>query len=375
MKRLVFLLSLGLGLFLAACTTVAAPAPTPDAKATETRIAFSIYATQTANAPTATPVPSVTRTPLPTGTPEATKTFTITPSPTITSTPRPTNTATATPLPSPTVDIAADKATYPAIDVRDLDKAPGKYQGQKMVLAGEVFNIKEEKAGTSLQIWVGVPETGDLIPVAVAFAGSLPGLYENDAVVVYGKGNGTFSGKNAYGGTITQPLVVAQYVDYGAALPLPPAIGKNTVANLQGKWEIMYVGDFRDKTLFNYFPSLNKTAMGVWVSIQLRIKNLQPGTDYFGDTYRITALDENGKWYDVDSQAASNAEWQYCGCNDDYDNVQPSESMVIMATFDVPEAMKTLSIGFKQGLGRQALHSPRFQIENVDQIPAWKPKK
>ena len=369
---------------LVACAPSATPKsvpPTPDAKATETKIAFNIFATQTASVPTATNTTENTSTSTPSLTPTITQTPTASATPTVTytprpsDTPRPTSTPTATPLPTATLDVSADKQTFQALDARELQKAPEKYRSQKLVFSGEVFNIQENRAGTYMQIWVDYGgRASDRIPIMINYPGSLPGLYEGDLVVAYGRGAGTSEGKNAYGGTISQPAIQAQYVDYGAAI-VPAGIEKNATGNLQGKWEITYVGDFRDKTVFNYFGSLNKTAMGVWVSIQLRIKNIQPGTDYFGKTYDFAAIDQDGKLYEDDSQASSNAAWQYCGCGDDYDNIAPGQGTVIVASFDVPESTKTLTVGFKSGLSRSPLPSPRFVIRNVDQIPAWKPKK
>jgi hypothetical protein len=140
-------------------------------------------------------------------------------------------------------------------------------------------------------------------------------------------------------------------------------------------WEMTHVGDFRDKTVFNDSPDLNKTALGVWVTIQFRIRNLQPAATYLGRDYRFTAIDQDGRPYDEDADASTNAGWQYCGCNDAYDDVQPGQDTVIVVTFDVPEATKTLTIALKQGWSTLLMSSPRFRIASVDQIPAWKPKK
>lgn len=366
-----------LAIVLAACAPSATPAPvppTPDARATETKIAFNIFATQTASVPRATntspviPTATVTNTPAPTNTP------TITSTPRPTDTPRPTNTPLPTPVPSATLDPSADKQTFQALDARELQKSPDKYRAQKMVFAGEVFNIQESSAGTYMQIWIDYGGGAERIPIVVTYPKSLPGLYKGDMVVAYGRGAGTSEGKNAYGATISQPALLAQYVDYGAAI-VPAALGKNATASLQGRWEITYVGDYRDKTLFSAFSSLNKTAMGVWVTAQFRIKNLQPGTDYVRKNYDFVAIDQDGKKYDDDSSATNNAAWQYGGYGDAYDSLQPGQDTVIVVTFDVPEATTTLTIGIKQGLGSQPMTSPRFQVVNVDQIPAWKPKK
>ncbi len=164
-------------------------------------------------------------------------------------------------------------------------------------------------------------------------------------------------------------------VDLSADKGLRGSTAKNVLTNLEGKWEITYVGDFRDKTVFNNSPDLYKTATGIWVTAQFRIRNLQSLATYLGRDYRFTAVDQYGKTYDEDQDATGNAGWQYCGCGDAYDDVQPGQDIAIVVTFDVPEATKTLTIALRQGWSSQLMPSPSFQIANVNQIPAWKPKK
>jgi hypothetical protein len=163
----------------------------------------------------ATEIPStIQRAPKLTDTPQPTFTRTNTPKPT--DTPLPTSKPTNTPKPTPTFSLAADKSTYKSIDVRDLQKSPEKYRGQKIVLPGEIFRIQEAGTSTAMQIWVSYPgaPTFDRVAVVVHYQGTLPGAYEKQNVTVYGIGAGTFEGTNAFGGTISQPLVNAQYVDY-----------------------------------------------------------------------------------------------------------------------------------------------------------------
>ncbi len=173
--------------------------------------------------------------------------------------------------------------------------------------------------------------------------------------------------------TATSTPVPPPTVDLFADKSLPDPIAKNALTNLEGKWDMVYVGDFRDKTVFNESPDLNKNALGVWVTIQFRVRNLQPAATYLGGDYRFTAIDQNGRSYDEDSDASRNAGWQYCGCNDAYDDVAPDQETVIVVTFDVPESTKTLVIALRQGWSSQLMATPRFQIVNVDRIRAWKP--
>ncbi len=279
------------------------------------------------------------------------------------------------PTPNAAQVVLADKQSYVIIDPRDLEKSPDMFRGQKVVISGEVFNIKEDKNGTTMQIWVARPggSAFDRIAVYVTYPGSLPGLYKNDSVFVYGLCGGTVTGFNALGGVIGQPLIEAKYVDYGTAIPTPPAIAKNIATTLEGAWQLTYVGEFRDKTVF--YPVGAKTAMGIWASIQFRIRNLLPGTARFTKDYDFVLIDENGKTYDDDPMATLYARWQYCGCDDAYRELAPGEEAVILVTFDVPESTRNLTVAIKKFLATKPLASPRFQVVGFDQVPAWKPKK
>jgi hypothetical protein len=346
-------------------------APTVDVAAIQTQAAAAIFATQTASVPTPTSTFPATKTPKPTETPTPTNTVLPTEIPTVT----------------PTVNIAAEKKTYQSVDVRDLKKSPDKYRDQKIVLRGEVFTIQEENGSTAMQIWVSYPgaSAAEREPVVVAYNGTLPALYEKNIVVVYGRGAGTYTGTNALGGQITQPLVRADFVDYGknlpTAVPLPtkkpvptvPPLGKDTPTKLSDKWDITYVGEFRDKTV--YFYDTGKTAFGMWATVEFRIRNLQSGSTSIGDGYGFVAIDQDGKTYTYDIEATQNARWQYCGCSTLFTEVGPGEETVIVITFDVPETTKTLTLVPTDGaFSQKLLPAPRFAINNFDQVPAYSKK-
>lgn len=351
-----------------AATTAPTSAPTVDIGAVQTKAAQSIFATQTASVPKATATLEPTNTPLPTNTLPPTEIPTV----------------------APTVDVIADKKTYEVVDVRNLKKSPDNYRDQKITLRGQVFTIQETDGNTAMQIWVSYPgaSTVDREAVIVGFIGSLPELYEKDQVVVYGRGAGTFTGKNALGGEITQPLVKADYVDYGknlpTAIPQPtkkpvptvppvPPVGKDIPAKLGDKWDITYVGEFRDKTIFFY--DNGKTAFGTWATVEFRIRNLQSGSTSLGDDFSFVAIDQDGKVYDYDISATGNARWQYCGCSTLFSEVDPGAETVIVLTFDVPETTTSLTIVPTDGsFSDKQLPAPHFQISNFDQVPAFKSK-
>lgn len=152
---------------------------------------------------TNTPTPTATHTP--TATPTSTPTNTPTPTPTNT----PTSTPTSTPTPTPD-----PRGLYEEVDIRDLDTFPSRYIGSLLKLRGQVFNIDEG----GLQMWVQTPGGGrfDRVPVVITWIdiSVLPEqVYEDTYITVYGTGAGTWQGTNSFGGTITQPLILADIIE------------------------------------------------------------------------------------------------------------------------------------------------------------------
>ncbi|MBW7959789.1 MAG: hypothetical protein H3C69_09555 [Candidatus Promineofilum sp.] len=119
--------------------------------------------------------------------------------------------STVTPTPTNTPDIRSE---FTEMDIRELDAYPNKYTGDKIKLRGQVFNIMDG----GLQMWVRKPDGGRFDTVAVVVIWQLdsilpPQVYEDTWITVYGIGDGTFSGTNAYGGTITQPRIKALIIE------------------------------------------------------------------------------------------------------------------------------------------------------------------
>lgn len=109
--------------------------------------------------------------------------------------------------PTPTAEEI--RGEYTEIDARDLVIRPDTFIGEKIVVAGEVFNIQVEGSITVMQIFVAGNEA-----VGIVYEGDSTGIYEGTYVTVYGEGRGTFTGTNAFGATITQPLIEADIVDF-----------------------------------------------------------------------------------------------------------------------------------------------------------------
>lgn len=122
-----------------------------------------------------------------------------------------TATSTNTPIPTNTPDIRGE---YVEMDIRELEAYASRYIGDKVKLRGEVFNIM----GDGLQMWVREPGGGSLDNVAVVVTWIdnqvLPDqVYEDTWITVYATVLGTYSGTNAYGGTIEQPWVLADIIE------------------------------------------------------------------------------------------------------------------------------------------------------------------
>jgi len=175
-------------------------------------VASTTRATVTVNVPTSTPIftprPAVTRTVTPTQLISTTLTPTRTPLPTFapwpTQKPIPTSKPT-TPTPTPSCASLANRSlTYQVVD-----KSPGKYDNETVLWNGTVFNIQETDEGTALQAYYG--DTYDAF--VVVYYGSLPNVYKDTKVTVCGSLEGTFDGTNAFGATISQPEIWAEYVN------------------------------------------------------------------------------------------------------------------------------------------------------------------
>jgi hypothetical protein len=219
--------------FLAACGGPVATA-TPDAAATQTRV-VELAMLATASAPTVTPtvVPTSTSTLVPTNTP------TLLPTATPTATRPPTETRTPTPLPptrtpTPAKNVAPitreqAKGQFPVLtDPREVDKSPTSYTNKPLAFVGVVFTIRTASPGnvfaiegfeasTYLQVNLFDLATNrdSGVIVVVLYDGDTAGLFKDDVVTVYATGKGTHSFQNSLGGTVTQALFYAAFVDYG----------------------------------------------------------------------------------------------------------------------------------------------------------------
>lgn len=122
----------------------------------------------------------------------------------------PTPTPVPSPTPVPTQSPEQVRAQYQWVDTRDLVIRPGEFEGEQIAVAGTVFNIEVDGNFTAMQIWLD----GGSEAAVIIYEGDSRGIYQGTWVTVYGTGAGTYEGTNAFGGTISQPVVVADIVDF-----------------------------------------------------------------------------------------------------------------------------------------------------------------
>jgi hypothetical protein len=210
MKRFMLILSSVIILTISACSS------TPSDSDIQTAIAKTSLA-QPTETRTSTNIPTATNTLSPSAT------FTLTKTSTLTATLTPTVTDTATPIPPATLTqqafnesytataksrtktaesqnaTATEIASYEEIYWKDLATYPNNYIGQKVVVRGRVFNILTNViqiyfAGTYEALYVSLSEPAS-------------GIYEDNAITVYGVVSGKECFENAYGAEICQPAL------------------------------------------------------------------------------------------------------------------------------------------------------------------------
>lgn len=210
MKKNIFTLSFIIIITLSACSSE------PSDSDIQTAIAKTSIAQPTETL-TSTSFPTVTNTLLPSAT------LTLTRTSTLTATLTPTVTDTATPIPPATLTkqaenksytataksrtrtaesknaTATEVASYEEIYWKELATYPNNYKGQKVVVRGRVFNI----LGNVVQIYFA----GTYEALYVTLSKPASGIYENNAITVYGVVSGKECFENAYGAEICQPAI------------------------------------------------------------------------------------------------------------------------------------------------------------------------
>ena len=63
-----------------------------------------------------------------------------------------------------------------------------------------------------MQLWIWTSSGTEA--VVVWADEELEGVYKNSTITVYGVGDGTFSGTNAFGAEIVQPQIAADFIEF-----------------------------------------------------------------------------------------------------------------------------------------------------------------
>jgi hypothetical protein len=159
----------------------------------------------------------------------------------------------------------------------------------------------------------------------------------------------------------------------GLLLTNTSIVGKNAPANLENKFQVTYVGEFRDRIIFGPTQADWKYAKGVYATIQFRIKNLQTFSDSFAQSYDLVAITADGQTIPSDPAVEANAVWLYCQCDNDRRSIPPGGESVFVITFDVPVSTQSLLIVPTQGSSAAFQSSlTRFSVLNFDKVHPWR---
>ena len=121
------------------------------------------------------------------------------------------------PTPQPTVETIASfrKSSNSDITYKKVEKSD-KYWGEPVCWRGKIFNIEESGGETFFQAWYFTGKSYNVFKHSDAFVvrypGELPDVFNEDSVEVCGYIGDTFEGTNAYGATIAQPTIYAEFV-------------------------------------------------------------------------------------------------------------------------------------------------------------------
>ncbi len=135
-------------------------------------------------------------------------------------TPKPTlaPTATPTPKPSPTESASQTEAGYKnsttSTTVANLDKDGSADQGNDVHFTCKILKFVKDSTGTTVGANVTTLDYSSISVIQVTFTSGtdLSQLNENVILEVWGNDQGEFSGTNAYGGTIQEVSITAQYM-------------------------------------------------------------------------------------------------------------------------------------------------------------------
>jgi len=127
------------------------------------------------------------------------------------------------PTMTPTPELSGKDAYTWLADPRDILTRPHNHIGEKWVFCGTILSIQDAKPGD--KFWVGgkssdtftsimqIYPDGYYDPFMVGFNGDTSGMFDDSYVCAWATVIGTFTGENRMGGSITNPLWNAEFVE------------------------------------------------------------------------------------------------------------------------------------------------------------------
>ncbi len=132
-----------------------------------------------------------------------------------TDTPAPTDTPTDTPVPtlSPAQVEKVYKASTSSTTVINLDKEGNNDKGKDVHFTCQILKFVKDDSGNTAGANVAAPDSdSSIIQILFPSGTDLTKLNEGDIVEVWGTDEGVFSGQNAFGGTVQEVAIAAQYM-------------------------------------------------------------------------------------------------------------------------------------------------------------------
>jgi hypothetical protein len=255
-------------------------------------------------------------------------------------------------------------------------KKSDRYIGQTVAWKGEVFNIRETQGKTWFQAWYfegrHLSEPDDAF--VVTYDGVLPGVYEDTEVLVCGVVGEPTEGTNAFGALISQPTIVAEYVELWKPpsgskaqppTPTPVPLLKESAVEVEHKsgiWTHKLTDVKRAKAV--YFFGEATIATGTFLIPLIEFRNDGSGTAEPIHNFDFYLQDEMGRTYDFDpfGDAVLGASWQF-QMGHLYDDINPGLVLGIALPFDVPPGLGDVWLRDKQNAALV------IYLGNVSQLP------
>jgi len=124
--------------------------------------------------------------------------------------------AVPTDTPAPTEDPAVVKANYKSgatsVTVSDIAKDPNYYKNLTVRFTGTILNFVQDSSGNTSGANVSDPNDSIIQVVFSPFV-EVQSMNKGDSITVWGKGLGSATGTNAFGGTIREGVVQEVYLN------------------------------------------------------------------------------------------------------------------------------------------------------------------